>query len=679
MEIYGIECTIPTPPPKKDIDGYGKHPGKQVFERVIIPESILEAPVNELGVPECSNQDMEFIERELFRCLNGHFFYCNGSVTYLPGNYYYYLNYWTLENNSTPEFRESDRRFFIFFEECYNDPSILGIVRGKKRREGATSQGSCISTKIATFGFDERCGTISKTGSDAEDVFQNMIVNGFMSLPFFLQPRIDASTNPKKKLLFAEPPKRGKDAYKGKKTKAVGGIKSFIDFRNTKLNSYDSGRFSFVLIDEGGKWEEVNIGQYLLIVQKVLTEGASKVGFCYMPTTINPPNNGGKTFKDEVWDYADQFAYGRKTPNRMVRYFQPAEEGFAGFIGEFGESIKEPPTPSQLAYLIEKENKKPANKRIPLDDLKKGAAKYLDDQLAVLKSPNAIAEEKRMFPRKESDMFEFDANKSDFNLQNVLHQLEQIKDKPPLRRGRLVRDFTEKVIFKDDENGAWRVHILPKLPNDITISNGIKTANQAHSMRIGGDPFRNNTAGKYGSKGTLCVGSVYDSSIPDKTGIIHAFYKDRPKDKDAYFEQALMAAEFWSASVTFEEDATDDYVPFFREKGAIKMLNRTPDAALNITKPLKLQISWGVKSSNPFQLAKQLEMAIIYIEHYCHKIFFPDLLNDILLYKHDERTPRDETIAFMMWVLSILGNSKAVQANPQPKQWLPKVHYAIQW
>lgn len=676
ITIYGIDCTIPDMPIKTDIEGYGKPRKKQKFHVPELPESVTNPTFDSKGNPIWTTSDQQIMAREIRRCINGYWFYCNGTPTYICGFHYYYICYWTLENGKTPEYRDSDRRFWIFFDECYNDSYILGIVRGKKRREGATSQGSAASTRIATLEDNQRCGTISKTGTDAQDLFQNMIVPGFMALPRFLQPTLDGNTNPKTKLSFIEPGERGKDVSANKVSLRRKGRNSFIDFRNTKLNSYDSGRFSFVLIDEGGKWEDVPINKYLQIVQQVLVEGASKVGFCYMPTTVNPPNNGGMVFKKQVWDLCDQFKEGRRTQNRMVRYFQPAEDGYAGFIDEFGQSVTNPPTREQLEYLLEKQLENPkARERISKEDLAKGAIKYLDDQFSVLKSPDAIAEFKRMYPRKEEDMFEFDVSESPFNLQNILSQREAIKDKKLIRRGRLYRDFTTgKVNFKDAESGFWQVYQLPLVPNDFSEVAGQKTPHQKHSIKIGGDPFRLNSVGKGGSNGSLLVGSVLDHNDPNNTGLPMAIYKGRPKDKKAYFEEALMACEFWGCMVTFEEDATDDYVPYFREHGAIRMLGRTPDAAINITKPTQAQITWGVKSANPFQLAKQLEVAVMYIETYCHKIYFDSLLEDLSLYDHDERTARDETVAFMIWLLSILGQNKiknndVKRGNP----WLQKV------
>jgi hypothetical protein len=425
--IYGLECTIPDQPPITKIDGNKLPVKKQKFRRVELPESFKEVEFDSDRNPIYNEEQIKFIDRELDRCIDGYWCMIKGKPTWFPGYYYRYVTYWTLENGVKPEHRESSRKFFIFFNECYNDPYILFLIRGKKRREGATSEGTCIETQIATFDENKRCGNVSKTGTDVIDMFQNMIVYGFTALPEFMKPRMDGSTNSKRKLSFVEAAKRGKDAKSVKVSGKREGLNSFIDYRNTGLNAYDSGRQSFVLVDESGKWEEVDVSKYLMILTQVLKEGGAKRGFSYWPTTINPPKKGGANFK-KVWDKANQFKYGRITPQRAVRFFQDAAEGLAGFIDEYGESVIDPPDEETLAYLVKKQEESPPRERIPTSDLTKGSAKYLDDQLAMLTDEEDRAEFKRMYPRKEDDMFEFgDDGTNDFNKDAIKAQKEELE------------------------------------------------------------------------------------------------------------------------------------------------------------------------------------------------------------------------------------------------------------
>jgi hypothetical protein len=634
ITVYGIECDIPTQPKPKDIAGYGLKTSKQKFQRVPVPESFDNLNFSDEKEPIYTPDQVKFITQELERCINGYWFYNKGIPTYITGDHYYYISYWTLEDGSIPEYRDADRRFFTFLNECRNDDYILGVLRGKKRREGATSQGTSIETKTATFNENARCGNISKTGKDAEDIFVNMIVYGFRALPIFLKPRYDGTEDPKRKLTLVKPvSKKQQVNLKGYSNKREG-LNSSIDWRNLALNSYDSGRITFILIDETGKWEEIDINAYWLIVSQTLTQGAKKVGFAFMPTTVNPPNKGGERFRI-FWDKCNQFIHGRKTPTRVVQYFQPAEDGLPGFIDEYGISML------------------------------KEAGEWLDDAYAKLESEEDRSEFKRMYPRSEKDMFTFAQTESPFTLSLIEEQLDFLRNnKIFIRVGRLIWNGEDEVEFVDDAKGSWQIYKLPDIPNRVVKSGHRITPGNHHNFVGGVDPYRNSEKGDYSSPGTVCIFQNLDSSDLDNTGMPAAIYKGRPNDKDLFFDECLKAFVFYGCKGLFESDATTDYKKYFNLKGATNLLHWTPDIAINPNK--KKALERGVKSADPFALEKQLQVAIRYIDNHCHKIFFPHLLDDLKRYNHDKRTKSDLTVALMMCLLCSLGTTKG--ANEDKKR-----------
>jgi hypothetical protein len=673
ITIYGLTCQIPPEPPTTKIDGYKLSIKKQKFRRVELPDSFQEVEFDGDSNPIFTEDQIKFITRELDRCVEGYWFMNKGVPTYITGNLYYYLNYWTLENGVKPDYRAAGRKFFTFFEECYNDPYILFLIRGKKRREGATSEGTCIEVKIATFDENKRCGNVSKTGTDVIDMFQNMIVYGFTALPIFMKPRTDGSTNSKRKLSFVEIAKRGKDAKAGKVSGKREGLNSFIDYRNTGLNAYDSGRQTFVLVDESGKWEEVDVSKYLMILTQVLKEGGSKKGFSYWPTTINPPKKGGANFK-KVWDKANQFKYGRQTPQRAVRFFQDAAEGLAGFIDEYGESVIAPPDKETLAYLVRKQEENPPRERIPTEDLAKGAAKYLDDQLAMLTDEEDRAEFKRMYPRKEDDMFEFgDDSRNDFNKENLKAQAKWLEDNPtPLRVGDLYYDFQKKEVnFIDNRKGHWTIYKFPISPNSFTIVNErgetyAKPLN-THLMRGGVDTFRKDKTNELGSSAVIWFGSLFDSS-DEESGELYARYKGRPRDTDGFWKEMLLGSMWYGTNMVVEIDATQEYKKYFSNKmtnfldaNCMSFLSRKPNAAIDANRKTvdRNKFDHGVSSADPFTFAKEIELGQWYIQKYCWKIKFPTLIQDLIDFDVADRTKSDESIAFMMWLLGITGETKA--------------------
>jgi hypothetical protein len=637
LHIYGIDCEIPQCPALTEVAGHLRIRKDQKFERTPIPESFEDIEFDNENQPIYNDEQIEFIQKEWTRINEGYWFFNNGIPTYITGDNYYYLNYWTLENGGFPEYREADRKWFLFYKECYNDPDILGIIRVKKRREGATSQVSCTYTKLASTKENTRCGIISKTGGDASDVFQNMMVYGFRALPMFMQPRTDGTEDPKKKLTFVKQSKRKVGNKIGLFNKREG-LNSFIEWRNTALNSFDSGRWNLI-IDECGKWE-IPIREYWNIAKKTATEGANKVGFHVMLSTVNPPNNGGQPFK-ELWDESDQFRHGRKTPTKLVRYFCPADEGYAGFINPYGESLKE------LAKI------------------------HILHERSMSKEDQDI----RDYPLTEHEAFKFNDLDCHFNLDNIEEQERALKDKPvPLRRGRLYLDGNGMVAFSDDRNGTWLIYKMPKKPNSIEFRGNVMYPTASAEYGIGCDPFRHSITSGQGSMGSAFVGSKLDITDDENTGMPVAHYYGRPKEKRLFWKEMLMGAMWYGAPVTIETDAGDDFFDYFKKenelgKNCLPMLGKKPDAVIDPNRKAKTNFSQrGVTSADPFALSKQLEYCIAYIEKYCHKIMYPDLLLELKSYRHDNRTKFDTVVSFQIMLLTLGGQNKAntVEKRKQP-------------
>jgi hypothetical protein len=625
ITIYGLEISLPDQPKPKDIAGYGLKTSKQKFQRVDLGDEYYEPDFDSEGMPIYSEEQQRVIKRELDRCEDGYWFYNNGVPTYITGDFYYYLNFWVLENGQRPDYRDADRRWFLFYKECKNDPEILGIIRVKKRREGATNQAACLLVKSASTGYDIRCGIISKTGGDAADLFTNMVVRGFRELPPFLQPRSSSDEETKKKLVFMKQGAKKKQGVHVVKKRE--GLNSFIEWRNTAPNSFDSGRWSVMLVDEAGKME-MDIEAYWDVLKKVLTEGAEKVGFALVISTVNPPNLGGDQYK-ALWDKSNQFAKGRDTDSLLVRYFTPAWDGFKGHIDEYGMSIKE------------------------------SAAEYIERKL------RGSEQDMRDYPFSEDEAFRFAQSESPFNIENIDAQLQWLKDNPQfIRTGRLIWGEGDKVEFVDDAKGNWHIYKIPQQTNRwVKNSSGFIPGN-THNYVGGVDPFRLNTKGSYSSPGVIHIFEHLDATKPDNSCMPVAFYKGRPKEKDLFFEEAMKGFLFYGCKGTFEMDATDDYISYFQRRFAINLLNYTPDEAVNRhSKSRKTKIERGVRSADPFQLEKQLKVAVNFIEHHCHKIMFPSLLEDLKKYQHENRTERDETIALMMSLLSALGTDKGRQVE----------------
>ena len=636
-QIYGIEYRLPEKP------NYISSK-KQKFTKTPIPEDFDDLEFDEDGNAIYSDEQIKFITKEGERIKNGYWFYNNGTPTYITGLHYFYLNYWTLEDGNSPDYRDTDRRYFYFQDYCEKLPQCYGIVRIKKRREGATSQATCYLVWKSITQKKQFCGIVSKTGKDASDAFIYMVMNGYRNLPIFLKPRVEDEET-KTELVFKK--KKDKRKTKGRERGQIFdddiGLESKINFKNTALNSYDSGRVSALLIDEAGKFpKEVPVNQYWPIVKKTLTRGAIKVGFCLIPSTANDAKSGGEPYK-ALFDESSQFE-NQYTASGLYRYFCPAYDGYEGFIDEYGMSIIDTPTESQKKYIKERYGM----------DITMGAKAYLIEQRKLIKDKKALSEEIRMNPFTEEEAFMIDQKKCYFNSEKIYNQIDFLKEeKVRLRRVRLFWKDDKTVDWADDKDGPWMIQKFPDddEKNKVRENDGIKSPANAHKYVSGIDPFKSSVISGKGSMGACYVFERYDINDPNNTGMPIAEYVDRPRLKSLFHDEMLKAAVFWGYKACYENDVGDDFVDYFTNKGFKGYLMRTPESAIDKNKRRHV-VKYGVTSGDAFALARQLDTCITYVENHCEKIVFPDLLEELLQYDHENRTVYDRTVAFMISLLS---------------------------
>jgi hypothetical protein len=639
-QIYGVVYKTPQAPTRIE----NQKERKRLFTKVQIPSIFEDLEFDEDGNAIYEQEHVDFIKAEWKKINDGYWFYNKDVLTYITGLHYFYLNYWTLEDGNVPDYRDVDRKYFYYQDYCEKIPQCFGIIRIKKRREGATSQATCYLVWKSITHRKSFCGIMSKTGKDASDAFVYMVMNGYRNLPIFFKPRAEDEET-KTELVF----RKKKDRTR-KKAREIGkvfdddiGLESKINFKNTALNSYDSGRITALLLDEAGKFpKDVPVNQYWPIVRKTMMRGAIKVGFCLIPSTANDAKSGGEPYK-VLFDSSNHFE-NNVTPTGLYRYFCPAYDGYEGFIDEYGMSIIDTPTEEQAEYI---------KSRFGMD-IKIGAKEYLIGQRSIIKDKKALSEEIRMNPFTEEEAFMIDQKKCYFNSENLYNQLDVLKEERiKLRRIRLYWKDSRTVDWADDKDGSWLVY---KFPNDsernkFTEVDGVRIPGNAHKYVSGIDPFKSSVISGKGSMGACYVFERLDSSDPENTGMPIAEYVDRPRLKSMFHDEMLKAAVFWGYRACYENDVGDDFVDFFNNKGFRPYLMKTPEAAIDKMRRRTVH-KYGVTSGDAFAMARQLDTCIMYVESHCHKVVFPDLIEELLQYDHENRTPYDRSVAFMISLLS---------------------------
>ena len=214
--IYNTEITLPDVPPIDQIEDWGVPKEEQYWRKKKLPDIFNVIKRDEAGNIELTADQEKFCNQELDRIKNGFWFMNNGEPTYITGRNYYYLQYWTLENRKAPEYRETSRRYYLYLEHWANVYWCLGIIRGKGRRSGASSESSANIVCHVTTTKNARGGHVSKTSADARKMFIYRMQFGFRHLPFFLQPTLANDKDSKTELVFNVP------LNKSKKNKKIG-------------------------------------------------------------------------------------------------------------------------------------------------------------------------------------------------------------------------------------------------------------------------------------------------------------------------------------------------------------------------------------------------------------------------------------------------------------------------
>lgn len=672
IEIYGAKVRIPETP--KDEEGlfYGLPRKEQKWKRQPLPAFFDKVEYDKAGNLILTPEQEKYADEEVKRCKFGVWAWIGEKLRYIPKRYYFYLQYYTLEDGTAPDFREADRQYYLFFEHWFLILWCLGIIRIKKRRQGASSQSCSNILYEAIFFKNSNCGLISKTKEDSKATFTEMITAAYRLLPVFLKPKQVNKEDTVSELLFAHKSQSVK-AGTAAGTREEDGHNSKINYKAPVLNAYDRGRMSYVLGDEFGKLPpDVPASTLLAIISNTLKKGVKRVGWIDMPSTVNEMTKGGGAEYKKIWDAANQFVRSQ-TINRVVRFYQAAYEAYEGFIDEFGDSVIGEPTQEQYDYLVSKwvqyNEDGVLTSELCEEDIKLGAKVYVMEKRRDGLTGVDLEEETRMNPCTEEEAFMYAGQGCEFNAVNIKKQIKELEENPVfLRRMRIVPEKEVKksiVIGKpdkvrtlgkpmDDEKGEWLIFELPETPNHFKDFGGqIEPLNTA-TYGAGADTTKENpTPTTNGSKPVIVI-------MNKKTMCIAAMYVGNPRLPMHMDEQALLGCKLYGCRINYEIDARTDYYRYFCKNKAHQFLVWTPKIMQNPVKKNN-KMEPGVRSGDIFQFAAQTTIIKSFIDGtdkdiyngYVQNIYYPSVLKQLLRFDLSNRTEFDEVIALIMALVEI--------------------------
>ena len=501
---------------------------------------------------EFQSKWVSFIENEFDRREYGYWFVNNGEPCYVTGSHYMYLQ-WTKIDVGLPDFRESNRIFFIYYEACKADKRCFGMVYLKNRRSGFSFMSAAEIVNQASMSKDARFGILSKTGDDAKKLFTDKVVNISNNYPFFFKPIQDGMDRPKTELAYRVPASKitKKNMSRVDDEDDMDGLNTTIDWKNTADNSYDGEKLRMLIHDESGKWMVPNkILNNWRVTKTCLRLGSKIIGKCMMGSTSNALDKGGAQFKSLFEDSnpGERNANGQ-TKSGMYNLFIPMEWNFEGYIDEYGMPVFHTP--------------KSPIKGVDGEKIKIGVIDYWENEVESLKSDaDALNEFYRQFPRTESHAFRDESKASIFNLTKIYQQIDYNQS---LMRDRVLtrgyfhwkdgkKDST--VVWTPDNKGRFLISWFPpaQMQNNV-IKRGDKFyPGNEHIGSFGCDSYDiSGVVGGGGSNGAL-HGMTKFNMDDAPSNFFFLQYVARPQTAEMFFEDVLMACCFYGMPVLAENN-----------------------------------------------------------------------------------------------------------------------------
>lgn len=587
--------------------------------------------------------DYEFKSRD-----EGFFYYNNGKPTYITGTHYMYLQ-WSKIDVGAPDFRESNRLFFIFWEACIADTRCYGMCYLKNRRSGFSFMSSAELVNQATISSDARFGILSKSGADAKKMFTDKVVPISVNYPFFFKPIQDGMDRPKTELAYRIPASKftRKKLDSKEDVLELDGLDTTIDWKNTGDNSYDGEKLRLLVHDESGKWEKPdNILNNWRVTKTCLRLGSKIIGKCMMGSTSNALDKGGENFKKLYYD-SDVTKRNRngQTSSGLYSLFIPMEWSYEGFIDTYGTPVFDAP-------------EKPV-KGVDGSWIDYGVIEHWQNEVEGLKNdPDGLNEYYRQFPRTEQHAFRDEAKQSLFNLTRIYEQIDyndDLRNTSVVTRGSFQWEGgipDTRVQFYPNKDGRFLISWVPPahLQNRVVIRNGIKFPGNEHVGAFGCDSYDiSGTVDSRGSNGSLHGLTKFSmEEVPANHFFLE--YIARPQTAEIFFEEVLMACVFYGMPILAENNKPRLLYHFKRRGYRGFSINR-PDKVWNKLSPAEKEIG-GIPNSSQDIVQAHAAAIESYIEDHVGlngdeygTMYFQKTLEDWARFNINNRTKHDASIS----------------------------------
>lgn len=673
-DIKSLRCWKPQKPDSFDIMNFGQPPLQQMWHRTELPDfdsqdidifsGTVYAPDERLSWDEARREEIiaqtgrdpwtldnkgqpkaiagiqidefyvnPFLEgfrvQEFDRIENGFWFYNKGKPVYLTGFHYFYLNWWEL-NTGYPDFRDTDRRLFYFWQYAIEDKDCYGILEITKRGVGKSYRMGSVAY-LQTIRYSKaHVGIQSKTNEDAEEFFTTKVVEPYKQLPEFLQPVSDHGSEPKTKLSFFPPAQRG--AAGRFLRKAVEALRSMLTYRNSGERAYDGTTLKFLVQDEIGKLEKKNgNAQIRLGVNRNCVYRDSKmVGKIWASTTVEDMDKGGQQVKD-IWydsDMDERSDIGR-TKSGLYRFFTSALE--CSYFDIYGFPVIRK---AKEEHDAERKNKEG------------DSVEYIG---YVQRNPYNIEE-----------AFMTLGGECIYNAFVLQARQRFLQEFVMTTRGDFVwkdgiRDTTA-LFVENPENGSWEVSWLfakDSQSNQVSMGvefNGFKTYTPKNDGKFAAalDPVSHKqTVEKRRSNAAIAIYRKFDPwEDPDQSDTFVADYVARHDNPDDDNENAIIACVYFGTSILIENNK-NNALDYFYKRGYAEFIMTRPAQTTTKTS----QVTDGIPSNTPV-IEYYIQRMRTHVTTHGHKLNHLRIVRDLLDFDPNKPTKYDLGVASQLTLVA---------------------------
>lgn len=672
--VQGLKCHKPPMPSKDTMMNYGAAIANSKWRRTILPEfaaqdidifsGTIYAPEEKLTWDEVRREEIiaqtgrdpwtrdgkgqpkvvigvqpdefyinpyleEFRVQEFDRIENGFWLLIKGKPVFLTGFHYFYLNWWEL-NTGYPDFRDTDRQLFYFWQYVLEDDNCYGLLEitkrgvGKSYRVGAVAYLQTVRHKKAHVGIQ------SKTNEDAEEMFLTKVVEPYKQLPEFLIPTHNHGTEPQTKLNFFPPAERG--AASRFKQNSSESLRSMLTYRNSGERAYDGTTLKFLIQDEIAKLEKKNgnAQKRLGVNRNCVYRDSKMVGKIWATTTVEDMDKGGEQVKD-IWydsDLKKKSDIGR-TKSGLYRYFTSALQ--CSYFDQWGYPV--------LRLAKEEHDAERTNKE-------GDSVEYIG---YVQRNPYNIEEafmtlggeciyNAAILQNRQRFLQEFDmVTRGDFEW------VDGIQD--------------SKVYFKpNEENGAWEVSwLFDKEEESNRVAKGIEAngfvtyaPKNDRNFASALDPVSHKqTVELRRSNAAMAIYRKFDPwHDTDQSDTFVADYVMRNDNPEDDYENALKACVYFGVSILIEnnKNAALDY---FYRRGYGEFIMTRPKS----TTTSAAQETDGIPSNTPV-IEYYIGAGRVHVSQHGHKLNHLRIVRDLLDFNPMKRTKYDLAVAAQLCLVA---------------------------